>query len=301
MNTYKHLSLMLCLAVVTSLSTAIVAEVGVIRQQGTDIVVTGPYLVSIIEDPEPTGIWMRHTQHSSASVVLNESGGTNGDGRPSMASDPNYGLPIVTWGKNNGSGFDIVESHFENGAWTTPVIIAASVTTSIDPEPSIALDAQTGAVHIVYSMGDATPKVMHTEAPADLASWMPPVQISAIGEDALRPSAVIHLGTLTVAYESYGLGIGSTPRQIAVATSDGLGGFTYDTIGTTFGEEPNRPQLHTGMGVSLWIDWIDDTNDMAWATWQPATGWGSVQIESFTDVEDRDYHARGRVKRLATQ
>jgi len=277
MNTCKHLSLMLCLAVVTSLSSAIVAEVGVSRQQGIDIVASG------------------------ASVLLNEDGGANGDGRPSLASDLNYGLSIVTWGRNNGSGYDVVESHFENGAWTTPVIIDSSVTMLIDPEPSIALNRQTGEVHVVYTAGGATPKVMRTKAPANLASWMPPVQVSAIGENALRPSAVIHLGTLTVAYESHGTGVGGTPRQITVATADGLGGFTYDTIGTTLGVAPNRPQLHTGVGATLWIDWLDDTSDMAWATWQSATGWGPAQIEPFTDAEDRDYHARGRVKQLATQ
>lgn len=299
MRTFKHFPLLLCLAVVTSLSGVVVAEVGVVIRQGTDIVAAGPYLMGIIEDPDPVGIWLRHTQLASTRVVLNENGGTNGDGLPSMAADP-YGLPIVTWGKNNGSGFDIVESHFENGAWTTPAIIASDVMTSIDPEPSIALNRQTGDIHIVYSMNDAAPKVMHTQAPSDLSSWTPPALVSEFGENALRPSAVIHQGTLIVAYESHTSGVGNTPRQITVASSDGLGGFTYDTLTSTNGCAPNRPQLHTA-GTSMWIEWIDDTNDMAWATRQAATGWGSAQIEPFTDVEDRDYHARGRVKQLALQ
>ena len=56
-------------------------------------------------------------------MVLNESGGSK-RGRSSLAwrSIPVTAVPIVTWGKNNGSGFDIVESHFENGAWTTPAV-----------------------------------------------------------------------------------------------------------------------------------------------------------------------------------
>ena len=278
------------------------AEVGAIYESSTSAQLSGPYVLSIIEDGDPvTAAWTRHSSLLGSRQVLNENGASNGDGLPSVLLNLISGLPIVTWGKNNGSGFDIVESHFENGAWTTPAIIAAGVTTSIDPEPSIAIDKQTGVVHIVYLADVAAPRVMHTEAPANLAFWTTPVQVSEIGENALRPSAVIHLGTLTVAYESHGSGVGSTPRQIAVATSDGLGGFTHETIATTHCGDPNRPQLHTGIGTSLWIDWLDDTNEMAWAIWQPAMGWGSVQIEPFTDVEDRDYHARGRVKRLATQ
>jgi len=302
MNTYKHFCVLLCLVVVCSFGGGVVAEVGVVtKQQGTEIIATGPYLMTIIEDSEPVGMWARYAEPSGTRMVLNESGEVNGDGYPSMAVHSGTGMPIVTWGKSNGSGFDIVESHFENGAWTTPAVIAPGVTTSIDPEPSITLDGQTWDVHIVYVTNNSTPVVMHIKAPADLSSWTPPNMVSEIGENGLRPSAVIHQGTLKVAYESHVSGVGNTPRVITVANSDGLGSFTYETITDSQGGSPNRPQLHTGMGGSMWIDWIDDTNAVGWATWQAATGWGSVQIEPFTDTEDRDYHARGRVKQLATQ
>jgi len=301
MKILKHFRVTLCLALVVSVCGLALAEVGISTNEGTSIVATGPYLMSIIDDPDPIGIWMRQSQPSSTRAVLNESGGMNGDGRPSMAFDPGYGLPIVTWGKNNGSGFDIVESHFENGAWTTPAVVVAAVSTTIDPEPAIAIDKQTGAIHIAYLMSDTAPKVMHIKTPADLSSWTPPSLVSEVGENAVRPSAVIHQGTLTVAYESHVSGVGSTPRMITVATSDGLGGFTHETLTNSHGGSPNRPRLHTGIGSFLWIDWIDNANDMAWVRWNPTTGWGSVQIEPFTDIEDRDYHARGRVKRMATQ
>ena len=302
MNTLKHFFTMLCLVVVALLGggIGIVAEVGVVTKQGTDIVATGPYLMSIIEDAEPTR-WARYTTPSSTTMVLNEGGNASGDGLPSMTVDPGNSLPIVTWGRNNGSGFDIVESHFENGAWTTPVVLAAGVTTSIDPEPFVTLDKQTGDVHIVFVTSDSTPVVMHTEAPADLASWTPPSMVSEVGENGLRPSAILHQGTLTIAYESHVSGVGNTPRVITVATADGLGEFTYETITDSQGGSPNRPQLHVGMGSSMWIDWIDDSNNLAWVIWQPVTGWGSVEIEPFTDIEDRDYHARGRVKQLVAQ
>lgn len=278
---------------------AVQAEVGVVHGTGTTIQFQGPYVLTIIEDGDPvTGIvWTRHSLATSR-YVLNESGAANGDGNPAMVAHPSAG-PIVVWGKSNGSGFDLVESRFVNGAWTPPAVIASAVTTSMDPEPAIALDKQTGAVHVVYATDDTIPRVMHTQAPADFSSWTPGVQVSGVGEDSLRPTVVLHQGTLTVAYESHGSGVGTTPRQIVVATSDGAGGFDRETIATTHEGQPNRPQLHTGTGANLWIDWVDDANQLAWTTWQPGNGWGSIQIEPFTDAEDRDYHVRGRVKQLA--
>ena len=115
----------------------------------------------------------------------------------------------------------------------------------------------------------------------------------------MRPSAAIHQGTLRVAYESHGSGAGNTPRQIVIASADGAGGFTYDVISSTHFGEANRPRLHVGAGDAMWIDWIDGNNDLAWASWQPSAGWGGVQIETFSDYEDLEFHARGRVKQLA--
>jgi len=279
------------------------AEVGVVVNPETTTLQSGPYVAGIIENADPISamVWTRLMASSGTRVLLNEDGLTHGDGRPSVTQNPISNLPIVTWGKNNGSGFDVVESHFENGAWTTPAIIASGVTATLDPEPTIVVDRQTGTVHVVYFCDDVSPRVMHLEATADLSSWAPAVQVSPIAEYALRPSAVVHQGTLRIAYEVHGSSVGSIPRQIAVATSDGLGGFSYESVTSTHFGEANRPQLHAGMGDTLWIDWIDGNNDLAWSEWNSSTSWGGVQLESFTDPGDRDFHARSRIKQLATQ
>ncbi len=274
------------------------AEVGLVYVSENPPRFEGPYLLTIIEDGNPIeGAWAR-LSWSSSRVVLNENGAVNGDGRPSVIFNPFSRLAVVTWGKSNGSGYDIVESHFENGTWTTPSIIVPDVTTSLDPEPSLALDLQTGALHIVYVTNDSAPQVMHVEAPSDLSGWTPPVLVSEIGAAVLRPSAVIHQGNLVVAYEYHAMGIGTTPRQITIATEIG-GGFSHETLETTHGSDPNRPKLHTAGGLTLWIDWIDGANDMAWSTWHNVTGWGPTQIEPYTDIEDRDFYARQRIERMA--
>ncbi len=277
----------------------VVAEVGLAYVSEDPPRFTGPYVLQIIEDGDPvTAAWAR-ISWSSSRHVLNENGAANGDGLPSAVFNPISRLPIVTWGKYNGSGYDIVESHFEAGAWTTPTTIVAGVTSSLDPEPALALDLQTGAVHVVYVADDSTTQVMHVEAPADLSTWSSPMLVSEIGSDVLRPSAVIFEGELVVAYEYHALGIGTTPRQITIATADGGGGFTHETLEITHGSDPNRPELHSAGGSSLWIDWIDGVGDMAWSAWHSVTGWGPTQIEPYTDIEDRDFHVRQRIERMA--
>jgi hypothetical protein len=296
----RHMKWIPTLFVLFGLTHLAVAEVGMVTS--TDLNQRGgPYQLTIIEDGDPvTATWTRYTL-SSNRYVLNESGAINGDGLPAILFDPASGLRMATWGKNTGSGFDVVESHFENGAWTTPAIVAGSVTMTIDPEPSIVLNKQNGTVHIVYVASDAAPVVYHTHAPTSLSSWATPVPVSGVGQESLRPSAVFHQGVLKVAYEFHTSGVGSSPRQIMVATADGIGGFTYETITTSYGTGPNRPALHVGGATSVWLEWIDGENEMAWSTWEPTTGWDSPQIEMFIDVEDRDFFVRGRVKHLATQ
>lgn len=278
---------------------AVVAEVGLVYVSEEPPRITGPYVLQIIEDGDPvTSAWARLSS-SSSRFVLNESGAANGDGLPSASFNPISGLPVVTWGKYNGSGYDIVESHFESGAWTSPTIIVPGVTTSLDPEPSLALDLQTGAVHVVYVASDSAPQVMHVEAPANLATWTTPDIVSEIGAHALRPSAVIFQGVLVVAYEYHALGIGTTPRQITVATSDGGVGFSYETLEITHGSDPNRPKLHSAGESSLWVDWVDSANDVAWSAWHHVTGWGPTQVEPYSNDEDRDFHVRQRIERMA--
>lgn len=300
---YPNIPSLIVVAVAILASPVAIAEVGVIVGHDATTVQSGPYVSGIIDTADPIGgmVWVRYSASSGTRVLLNENGFANGDGRPTTTRNPVSGSPIVTWGKNNGSGFDIVESHFENGAWTAPAVIAGNVTTSVDPEPYIVTDRQTGDVHLVYFANDTAPAVMHTQAASDLSSWTSPALASQVAEYALRPSAVIHQGTLTIAYEAHGSSVGSTPRQIVVATADGAGGFTHESVTATHFGDPNRPRLHVGLGDSLWLDWVDDNNDMAWSVWQPGSSWGAVQVEPFVDVGDRDYHARGRVKHLATQ
>jgi hypothetical protein len=299
----KH-GLVVVVALIAAIAgPAAVAEVGVVVGSDGIIIDSGPFIVGIIDTNDPIGgmVWVPYSTTGGTRVLLNQDGYANGDGRPSLARNPVSDLPVVTWGKYTGTGYDIVESHFENGGWTTPAVIAAGVTVTLDPEPFVALDRQTGAVHIVYFTNDGAPSVMHVEAPADLSSWTTPALVSQVAEYGLRPSAVVHQGTLRVAYEVHGSSVGSIPRQIVVATSDGAGGFSHETVTSTHFGDPNRPQLHVGTGDTLWVDWVDDDDMMAWSEWHPASSWSAVQLESFADPGDRAFHVRSRIKRLATQ
>jgi hypothetical protein len=208
------------------------------------------------------------------------------------------GAPLVAWSRNSPSGFDIVTSRFVDGAWTTPVAIAATGANELDPV--LVADPASGSVHLLYWV-DASPwRVMYMQAPADLSSWTAPLQVSQQANAACRPSAVFHQGLLRVVYEIHDLGGGTTPRQIALATYDGLVPFLTQTVAMTNELGANWPEVHSG-GGKLWVDWIDGAGQMGWRR-QPQPGvWDPVQVEPFSSAGERDYHVRGAVKALALQ
>lgn len=284
--------LLLCALWLTPTTTA---EVVILYDIDTGDILGGP--VSIIDDSDPIpSYWVRYSPMLGNRKLLNEQGAANGDGRPSVSVHPLSGVPYVSWGQANGSGYDLVIASFENGDWTTPTILVPNVSPDLDPQPSLTTDPVSGELHLVYNGGGATPAVMHLSADATGANWSAPTQVSALASISLRPNAVVHGGVVKIAYESHGSGVGSTPRQIIVASADGAGGFTREVLSETHHAESNNPELHTGMGDLLWIEWIDDVDGLAWSEWSGTTGWSPITTEGFVDNADREFHARGRVK-----
>jgi hypothetical protein len=273
------------------------AEVGVIEQiQGP----TSYILQSIVDEPEPidhSAIWVRYSATAPGRRVLNEGGYLNGDGRPSLVTDPASHFPIVAWAKNSPTGFDIVISRFDGTDWTTPQIVAGSPADELDPHLSI--DPGDGSIHLVYWIHDASPRVLWHEAPADLSTWSPATQVSATGDLAVRPSGVFHDGQFRVAYELHDLGYGTTPRQIVLATRNGPG-FSSQILTTTQYAGDNWPSVHSS-GDRLWVDWIDTDFEMTWIRKIQGAPWGSVEIEFFQTPEEREFHVRGLVRQKALE
>jgi len=251
-------------------------------------------LRSLVDDPDPVGIsWVRYHADSPSRVVLNDGGSDNGDGAPSILLTP-AGIPLVAWSRSSAQGFDVVVSRFDGGAWGAPEIVAGSGLDELDPV--LFADPSDGSVHVVYWIDDATPRVMHRQTPADLAAWNGPTQVSPPDEPACRPTGVVHAGVPRIVYETHDYGIGATPRQIVVATRAGTE-FVSEMLAVTLHAEANWPQAHVA-GGRVWIDWIDGTGTMAWSRLE-AGSWSPVQTEGFSGAEDREFHVRGRIRRLA--
>jgi len=270
------------------------AEVGVV-----DIEATGPYVLGIIDDPDPTGqIWRRYTPPTTSSrIVLNEQGEANGDGTPTVLYNSVTGTPIVTWARNSAEGFDVVLSHLVDGAWSEPLVLAGS--TADEVNPFLALDETSGAVHLLYWIDDASPRVVHRQAPADLSSWSDPQIVSGPAEITARPAATITGGVLRVVYESHNGSLGGTPKLIVLAVDSGSG-FTFQTLGSSLHAAPNWPQIHSRPG-RVWADWVDDTGEMSWTREGPGGGWDPIEAESYTSTEERDYFVRGRIRARADE
>lgn len=289
------LAFLLTLAALPPASVPCFAEVGVgMSQRGDEDQISGVYILSsITEDPDPTSaIWARYNPESGSRYVLNDQGDVNGDGKPSSVLNPVSGLPIVAWARNDATGFDIVLSTFAGGAWTTPVVLAGSTDDELDP--FLLVDPTDGTVHLLYWVDNASPRVMHREAPADLTSWSAPVQVSDPGEIAARPAAALHLGDLRVVYEAHTLGPGGTPRQIILAIRSG-GSFTSELLATTGFEGENWPQVHCGSD-RVWVEWIDADGEMSWTRQIAAGSWSAFEVETFSGLEQREFHVRGTIK-----
>ncbi len=229
--------------------------------------------------------------------MLNEQGEANGDGYPSAIYNTFTRTSIVAWAKNSPGGFDVVLSVFADGQWTIPIALADSPADELDP--FLTINPLDGSVHMVYWVDDGFPRVMHRTAPADLSSWSEPVPVSQPAEIALRPAAVVHDGALRVVYEEHSGALGGTPRQIVVAT-EGQSGFASQVVAITNHPGENRPEVHSRIG-RLWVEWIDSEGEMSWIRELPGGGWDSPEYELFSNVEERDYFVRGRIKARALE
>jgi hypothetical protein len=291
----KHIAIAATLLLL--LASLAAAEVGVIHDP-VHLTSQGPYeLQGIIEDADPVGIqWRPYSTLNPSRKLLNPDGETNGDGRPSSLYNRVSQLPIVAWAKKTASGFDVVISHFANGAWSAPQVLCLDATATLDAEPQLVVNPADGSVHILYWMDESAPRVMHRQAPADLSSWSSPAQVSDTGDIAVRPAGTFHQGDLKVVYESHAGQIGGTPRFIMLATEDG-GGYSSTVLANTNHDEPNRPRIHGG-GVTLWVEWIDAEGEMTWTSRVDPDPWSPIEPEPFSSAEERDFHVRQEIRSL---
>jgi len=283
---------LVAVALLFVVSVPLHAEVGV-----SDIEFAGPYVLAIIDDPDPTSIkWRRYTPPGDSDrIVLNEQGEANGDGPPSVLFSSVTRTPIVAWARNSPSGFDVVLSRFVDGAWSQPLVLAGTSADELDP--FLALDEATGVVHLVYWVSDASPRIVHRQAPADLSTWSAPRVVSGPSEIAARPGAAVVDGELRVIYESHNGTLGGMPKLIVLAHDTGSV-FSFETLGSSLHAAPSRPQIHSRPG-RFWAEWIDGVDEMAWTRKSIGGGWDPIDAEPYSGTEEREYFVRGRIRARA--
>lgn len=281
------------------------AEVSVIPWPGSNHqTLSGPLILGITgdePDPVPPMAWRVYHLAGSGYAVLNPQGEANGDGSPSVAVNPVSGLAMVAWSRASASGFDVVVSAFQNGAWSNPTVVAGGSSDELDPSLTIAPD---GTVHLFFWSAETTPRVYHSQAPPDLSSWSAAAPVSDPGVAACRPAGVVHEGVLRVAFEVHDFGYGQTPRQIVLARLDG-GSWIPEVMAVTQNATAVWPQVHSGSG-RLWVDWIDvrhedGSGEMAWTRWVSGGTWTPLQYAPFANTLEREYHVRGGIRMQAIQ
>jgi len=236
-------------------------------------------------------------------TTLNTAGEVNGDGNPSLVNDPSSGLVVAAWARNSASGFDVVVSHFANGAWTAPEVVAGGSANELDPQLVLAPD---GSVHMFYWVDGSVPQVFHVTAAASLASWSTPLRVSDPDDPSCRAAGGFHNGVLRVAYEVHTFGSGNTPKEVVLARLEN-GAFTPEIVAITNNLGTVHPQVHSHAG-RFWVDWVDTEDsggggELAWTRLDAQGQWESIRYEPFGDVGQREYHVRGgaRMKAITLQ
>lgn len=274
------------------------AEVGAVMVQGSP----GPrivYILGIIEDgPTPWSsiAWRPVGAGTGGRIALNPQGEANGDGAPTLLSNPATGMVAAAWARNSASGFDVVVSQFVDGAWTAAQVVAGSPAQELDPQ--LVLDPD-GSVHVFYWVDGATRQVFEVTAPPDLSSWSAPVVVSQPGESACRPAGAFYNGVLHVAYEVHNFGNGNSPREVVLARFDN-GAFTPEVVAMTNNLGSVYPQVH-GHGGRLWVDWVDEestdgSGEIAWTRMNAQGQWESIHYSPFANYEQREYQVRSGVR-----
>ena len=81
----------------------------------------------------------RIIRHTSDSVF---------DTSPSLALDPDTGLPVLVWSRHNGTDYDIVLSNYEGRSWGAPITLASTRSNEIQPK---AFTAPGEGLHVVWA------------------------------------------------------------------------------------------------------------------------------------------------------
>lgn len=281
------------------------AEVGVsIRPDATgDSIVTAVYITGLTDDPDPVlGAWLSPAPATMHRRPLNTQGVANGDGRPFATYLEGSATAIAVWSRHAGGGFEIVVSRFDRagaGAWTTPTVISASPALTVDSDPVVLQDPVSGALHIFWWEDVAAPRVVHSEAAADLSTFGTPQAVSDPADLAVRPTATFHEGTLHLAYEAHAGALGGTPREIVVGELIGTT-FDFETIATTGYAGVHRPEIHSAPG-RLWVDWVDAVGEMTWTRRQGNGYWEPIDSEPFVGAEEREFRVRSTIKSVAIE
>jgi hypothetical protein len=274
------------------------AEVGVAMVQGSSAA-RSIYILGVIEDgptPVTTSTWRVVGAGSSDRKVLNSQGEANGDGAPTLLSNPANGMVAAAWARNSASGFDVVVSQFTAGAWSAPQVVVGSSSDELDPQ--LVLDPD-GSVHLFYWVEGATRQVFQVTAPADLSSWSSPVLVSQPTESACRPAGAFYNGVLHVAYEVHAFGNGNSPKQVVLARFEN-GAFTPEVLAMTNNLGDVYPQVHSHAG-RLWVDWIDEeaadgSGEIAWTRLDAQGQWEAIRYDTFANGAQREYCVRSGVR-----
>ncbi|ANM29137.1 hypothetical protein ABI59_05300 [Acidobacteria bacterium Mor1] len=194
-------------------------------------------LGTVVEDPDPIGIWIQYRAHLPSGNTLNASGDARGDGTPHIV---HYGgNPLVAWAWNNGPDHDIAFSEWDGSQWMV--------------HPQLFVEAD-GTLHATWCEFGPQDRVWMSTRSSTTQIWSNPTKVTDAGESGCRPSVAVFGDDLYVAYERDSTEPGMA-QDIVVAKSVPGGPFTKELVASTPRTDRLDPVLHV-QGSFFWVDWM---------------------------------------------
>ncbi|MCP3980660.1 MAG: hypothetical protein GY716_15260 [bacterium] len=285
---------LLFLAVVLGWVVPVDAEVSATRRSGrAHTLLMDRLSITDGADPVPTLGWAAYSNAAAVGTLLNPSGEARDDGRPDVVWHPTTGSPVVVWAYNNGTDHDIAFSAWTGTQWSAIVFLTASTDDEIDPRAFIEHD---GTVHVVWWVDSDEPKVMMTRRNPTTGHWLAPLRVSAVDEQARKPTVAVLGQVPRVAYELEPGTNFQAGREIVVRRWEGDVFASEQTVPAGINAEGLEPLLRV-LGDTIWLEWFESATELGYARRAAGSAdWGSPATvtlfgDSWIDVED----ARKRV------
>lgn len=247
------------------------------------------------EDPGPWPVWKPIRTHVRDELHLNREGESNQDGTPAFAIHPETGFPVVTWAWFDGEDFEIALSTWNGSQWSPWELLTDNTEDDLDPRVSYSPGGQRQVCW--WHDGSTSSGIddsWHRQQDPLTDTWSEATLVSQPDGQGSYPD-VCSWGSEWI-YASYQLDDDGRegPHRVMVTwrERDGVE-FSEQleiAISDYTGELPEsgsriniQARVHSS-GGQLWVDWIQDHDQMGYSIYESPGVWSAPEYLNYRSL-----------------